>query len=57
MCAYYLAYDFVICAATEIPIDDVAKQVKFISKTGLITRRTIISDQFDVSYSDDSSLL
>jgi hypothetical protein len=46
--AHYLAYDFVMGAANEIPNEDVGKQIKFILKIGIITRRAIIADQFDV---------
>jgi hypothetical protein len=48
--SYYLAYDFGLGATTEIANEDVSKQIKFIMKTGILTKRMIIADQFDLVF-------
>lgn len=35
--------------SNDIALDELDKQIKFISKTGLLTKRPIIQDQLDVS--------
>lgn len=46
MFIYYSAYDSVISPSSDTTFDELEKQVKFVNKTGLVTKRMIIADQF-----------
>jgi hypothetical protein len=48
MFIYYSAYDSVISPSSDTTFDELEKQVKFVNKTGLVTKRMIIADQFQV---------
>ena len=52
MFSYYMAYDSVISPSSDTVFDELEKQIRNINKIGLITKRQIIADQFQVYFKE-----
>lgn len=49
MFSYYSAFEYVISPSNDVALDEMEGQIKFITKLSVTNKKTVVSDQFDVS--------
>jgi hypothetical protein len=48
MFAYYSAFEYVISPSNDVALDEMEAQIKFVTKLSVTSKKTVVSDQFDV---------